>query len=409
MAFEFKLPDIGEGMVEGEIVKWHVKVGDSIKEDQPMVDVMTDKATVTIPAPASGRILQILVKEAEIATVGATLIVIETNGCSFGASMQPSSRPPYLERSISKEAPASISLTAPSLSGKALAAPAVRKLARELGVELDKVVPTGEGGRVTPEDVRRAASKIAGAAGGIKLEIVSVKDKEDRIPLKGLRRKIAENMTLSKNHIPHFTYVEEVDVTELVAIRNKVDSFAAKEGIKLTYLPFIMKGLVYSLKKFPALNSTLDEKNQEIILKKYYNLGIASATAEGLTVFVIKDPEHKSIFQLARELETLGGKAQKGALSLEDVSGSTFTITSLGLLGGILATPIIYYPETAILGVHRIRSRPVVENKEIVIREMMNLSLSLDHRVIDGHTGAMFIAELIHYLEEPSLLFMEMV
>lgn len=400
MAFEFKLPDIGEGMVEGEIVKWHVKEGETIKEDQPMVDIMTDKATVTIPAPASGHIRQILAKVGEVAKVGATLIVIDTNG----VSKQPTTAFQPAPLQATKESPAT-PLTIPTSysQGKVLATPAVRKLARELRVDLAKVQPTGPNGRATHEDVRRAnVIPIATAISDQKSTL------EERVPIKGLRKRISEKMVLSKNRIPHFTYVEEADVSELVALRNKADGLASKQGIKLTYLPFIMKAVAASLKKYPNLNSVLDEERKELIVKHYYNLGIGAATPEGLTVFVVKDVEHKSIFHLAKELKELSDKAKTGTLSLEELSGSTFTITSLGLLGGMLATPIINYPEAAILGVHRIKQKPVVKNGAIVIREMVNLSLSFDHRIIDGNVGAEFTALLISYLEEPSLLFMEM-
>lgn len=421
MAFEFRLPDIGEGMVEGEIVKWHVTEGDFVKEDQPMVDVMTDKATVTIPSPASGHIKQILAKEGATAKVGATLIVIETNGVSkkpFG-SIQPATLHTI------KESPGSIETAAQPNHEKVLATPTVRKLARDLGVNISQVKGTGVAGRVNHEDVKLASelkqstrrdipapSSIPGQLKPLTM-VSNISQKtilpEERVPFRGLRKRISEKMIASKQNIPHFTYVEEADFSELVALRNKTDELANNKGVKLTYLPFIMKALVASLKKYPYLNSVLDEETKELILKRYYNFGIGAATPEGLTVFVIKDVEHKSIFQLAKELKELSDKAREEKLSLPELSGGTFTITSLGLLGGLLATPIINYPEVAILGIHRIRQRPVVKNGEIVIRDMANLSLSFDHRVVDGHIGAEFTGDLIRYLEEPSLLFMEMI
>jgi len=386
MRFEFKLPDIGEGMVEGEIVKWHANVGDELHEDAPMVDVMTDKATVTISAPKAGKVLEINAKEGEIKKVGSVLIVLDAAGENGhkAASSAPAAR---------AQTPAAAPKAA-GTSQKVLASPATRRMAQEMGVDLATVTATGEGGRVTPEDLKRAkqgvpATSHASAPG------------DKRVPLRGLRRKIAEKMTLSKTKIPHFTYVDEADLTALVSLREKTEK-TMQGKVRLTYLPFFVKAVISGLKEFPMMNAVLDEAAQEIIVKASYNIGIAAATPEGLTVPVIKNADKKSIAELAEEIQRLAEKAKSGSLALEDLSGGTFTITSLGALGGMFATPIINYPEVGIVGIHKIEKRPVVRDDKIVIREMMYLSLSLDHRVVDGETGARFAAHVIEKLQNPA-------
>jgi pyruvate dehydrogenase E2 component (dihydrolipoamide acetyltransferase) len=289
-------------------------------------------------------------------------------------------------------------------------------------VDLARVKGTGSQGRVTKEDVQRAA---AGPAAGPRPTAVPKPTPapapaampaaaptalpEERIPLRGLRRKIAEKMTKSKQTAPHFTYVEEVDMTEMVALRKEAGAAAEEQGLKLSYLPFIVKALIAALKKYPLLNSSLDDEKEEIVIKKYYNVGIAVATSNGLIVPVIKQADQKSIIELVKEIDRLAAQAREGTIKLEDLHGSTFTITSLGVLGGIFATPIINHPEVAILGIHRIHQRPIVRDGQIVVRDMMYMSLSFDHRVIDGAIGAEFARYMIKFLENPNLLFMQMV
>ncbi len=423
MRFEFKLPDIGEGMVEGEIVKWHTKVGNSLAEDAPMLDVMTDKATVTISAPKAGKVLEIHAKEGEIKKVGSVLIVLDTlETRSEGA---PSKAPLQLEKqsapaeSVIRREPLTVPVATASGGNQALATPATRRLAHELGIDLSRVVGSGPGGRVMPEDVRKSLDKApskevrvappSGDSGSprIRVPVSSVGAGEERIPFRGLRRKIADKMLTSKNKIPHFTFVEEADVTELVALRDKVDSLHIFKGVRLTYLPFIIKATIVALKKHPKLNSVLDEEKQELVIKHEYNIGIAAATPEGLTVPVIKGADQKTILEIAQEIQEVAEKARGGKFSVEDLQGSTFTITSLGPLGGIFATPIINYPEVAILGVHRIQKRPVARENQVIIRDMMYVSLSFDHRVIDGDVGARFAYDVIEYLQHPGLLMLE--
>lgn len=367
MAFEFKLPDIGEGVIEGEVVRWKVAEGDALTLDQPMVEVMTDKATVEIPAPAAGRVARILVPEGKVCKVGEVLIVIED-----GSAPQP------------------------ALPRATLATPATRRLARELGVNLSDARATGNAGRVTSEDVRRQAARANGGS-------------EERIPFRGLRKAIAQNLVRSTQTAAHFTYVEEIDVTDLVALRTRAKDKAAERGTKLSYLPFIIKAVLAGLKKWPSLNASLDEANDEIVLKHYYHIGIAAQGPQGLSVGVLRDADQKSILDLSREVARLAEAIRTGKADREDLVGSTFTISSLGQLGGLMATPIINHPESAILGVHKIVERPTVRGGQIVIRQLMNLSISVDHRIADGYDAAMFVQEVKAGLEDPTQMFLAMV
>jgi pyruvate dehydrogenase E2 component (dihydrolipoamide acetyltransferase) len=443
MAFEFKLPDIGEGVVEGEIVKWKVKEGDLVKLDQPMVEVMTDKATVEIPSPRAGRVAKIMVGEGKICAVGQVMIVIE-DGASAGASAPvrvetaPAAAaapkgtngnghhhaPMHMATGIAANVPepvtAPAAVVARAAGARVLATPATRKIARELGVDLALVPATGKHGRVTTADVKgfkargpEPASVPVSAPGapGVAREPVSITrtDAEERVPFRGVRKAIAANMTRSKFTATHFTYVEEVDMTDMVALRGRAKERAAARGVKLTYLPFIVKAAVAGLKKWPALNASLDEATQEVVYKKYYHVGIATQGPQGLSVGVIRDADKRSIFEIAKEIERVSAAIRDGKATREDLTGSTFTISSLGQLGGVLATPIINFPESGIMGVHKIAEKPAVRDGQIVIRQLMNLSISVDHRIADGYDGAMLLQEVKTLLEDPTLMFMEMV
>ncbi len=392
MPFEFKLPDIGEGVVEGEIVRWLVQAGEEVKEDQPLLEVMTDKATVEIPSPVAGTVTECIGSEGDIVNVGATLIVIETDQDEAAVSPAPATEKPR----------AGTSAKLPSARKKAvLATPAIRKLAREMGIDLSQVSGSGPKGRITEEDVER----YAGEENLVKPAPLSFVETET-IPYRGLRRKIGTHLSNSKRTAAHYTYVDEVDVTELAQLRQRL--LERKTGDdRPTYLPFILKAVIAGLRKFPLLNAELDEKKQEIVLKKQYHIGLAIATEEGLVVPVVKDVDKKSIRQLTREISLLAERARAGQLKLADLQEGTFTITSLGALGGLMATPIINYPEVAILGVHKVSKRPIVQGDQIVIRDMMNLSISLDHRVVDGAVAAEFLQHVITFLEAPSLLLLE--
>jgi pyruvate dehydrogenase E2 component (dihydrolipoamide acetyltransferase) len=425
--------------VEGEVVKWLVKPGDPVREDQPMVEVMTDKATVEIPSPKAGIIARILAPEGKSCAVGAVMVVIDEGG-HVPVAREPRDQEPatakeerQFETKLPAEAPSGHVIAMPHHEPqKVLATPATRKLARDLGVDLAKVTATGPNGRVTHDDVRAAANGttprlherrpehvegVAAPTGHTQTAAARVPPPvpvdrdvaDERIPFRGVRKKIAENMHRSRATAAHFTYVEECDMTELVALRKRARGRAEERGLKLSFLPFIIKAVCAGLKKFPIVNSTLDEANQEIVLRKRYHIGVAAATDEGLVVPVVRDADQRSLFNLAETLETLSEKVRAGKAARDEITGSTFTISSLGTLGGLLATPIINFPEVAILGVHKIKATPVVREGQIVVRELMNLSISLDHRVVDGYEGAQFLAHVISLLEDPTLMFMEMV
>ncbi len=424
MIYQFKLPDIGEGVVEGEVVRWLVKEDDLLAQDQPMVEIMTDKATVEIPSPRAGRVIKRMYGEGEICPVGRVLIAIEETGArSAAAAPAPPPSGPVPDRQASAT---SRPVPAPA-TGAALATPATRKLARVLGVDIGGVTGTGSGGRVTSEDVRATQAAGAGAgtgatrAGGgpqppaspaVSSPAVS---SDVRIPFRGLRRKIAEHMVRARREAAHFTYVEEVDCTLLVALRDKANERLSGQGLKLSYLPFIVRATVLALQKFPRLNAHLDDKAGEIVERREYHVGIASQTDEGLVVPVIRNAGNRTVVDLAREIDRLAAGARAGKATREELSGSTFTITSLGTLGGVLATPIVNHPEVAILGVHKIAKRPVVVQEQvdgqiedkIVVRSLMNLSISVDHRIVDGYDAARFVARIKESLESPDGLFEE--
>ncbi|HMY56783.1 MAG TPA: dihydrolipoamide acetyltransferase family protein [Pseudomonadota bacterium] len=437
MALEFKLPDIGEGVVEGEIVRWLVKEGDVLREDQPMVEVMTDKATVEIPTPRAGRVHKLMVDAGKLCAVGQVMIVIDTGGtASPSAAPTPAAQAPVTQAAPAQAAQAQVSAPVQTVSAaeaagrKVLATPATRQLARNLGIDIRTVLGSGPGGRITRDDVRRLSEKATAPAQAAPIPVqapaaaqkpaapaprpaaepvtVAVSADDERIAFRGVRKKIAENMLRSKQSAAHFTYVEEVDVTDLVALRKRAQKRAQERGAKLSFLPFIIKAVVSGLKKYPILNATLDQQREEIVLRKQYNIGVAAATDSGLIVPVLRNADKMSLFQIASELEPLAERARTGKASRDELTGSTFTISSLGKLGGVLATPIINFPEVAILGVHKIKETPAVRDGQIVVRQVMNLSISLDHRIVDGYEGAMFLQHVVSLLEDPTLMFMEL-
>ncbi|MBK7398482.1 MAG: 2-oxo acid dehydrogenase subunit E2 [Myxococcales bacterium] len=451
--WEFKLPDIGEGVTEGEVVAWLVQVGDVVREDQPMVEVMTDKATVTITSPKAGSIVELFGTVGQVVKVHSPLVAYELGGAApaeaakaeapakGGDAKGPAATavgdikedlPGMSIGGTTMGAPSVAAAPVAASSGyfadKPLATPATRKLARDLGVDLKRVPPTGSSGRVTKDDVQRfsqtgasnGAAAAAPAAAAPSREAPRGRDPvkiapaapelaalEERIPFVGVRRKIAERMSNSKNTAAHFTFVEEVDCSALKPLRERLKGKAEKSGVKLTYLAFIAKAVVAALAKFPTLNSALDESTNELVVRKYVNLGIAASTDAGLMVPVLKGAERLSIVELAREIERLGLAAKENKIKPQELTGSTFTITSLGAQGGLFATPIINFPEVAILGVHQMKEKPVVRDGQIVIGQVMLLSLSFDHRIIDGHVGAAFAYEIIRLLEDPDLLLLE--
>lgn len=385
---EFKFPDLGEGLVEGEVVKWHKREGDFVKEGEDLVDVMTEKATVTLPSPATGRIVKILAKEGEVVKVGQVLCIIEEAAPGAPVEAKAEARP------------------------EVRAMPAARRLAKELGLDLSKVAGTGPGGVITVEDVRRAAEAAKRETGAAEAKPAAPAPpaeerpaqplREERIPVRGVRRAVAEKMKKSKSQIPHAYHVDEVDVTELVKLREKLKAYAG--DVRLTYTPFFVKAAVAALKKYPLLNASFDEERGEIVVKKYFNIGVAVDTENGLVVVVVKDADSKSILEVARELQEKSARAREGKLSLDDVRDSTFTITNIGAIGGLWGLAVVNYPETAILATGRIVKRPRVYEGQVVPRDVMYVAVSFDHRVVDGGYVARFTNAFKELLESPDLL-----
>ncbi len=398
---EFRLPELGEGVNEGELVKWLVKSGDVIKDDQPLCEIMTDKATMEIPSPFAGKVETLHAKEGEVVKVHQVLITANVSG---EVKAEPTKK--------QEVAPTVALTTAPqaayATSNDTLASPATRRLAREKGVDLGQVAATGPNGRVLQEDLEKF---VGGGGVSAAAPKAAPSSREDRMPFKGLRKKIAEKMRLSKDKAAHFTYVEEADVTELVKIRTAAKAIAEGQGIKLTYLPIVMKAMVVALKKHPNLNSTLDEAAQEIVVKHYYNIGLSVQTADGLTAPVIKNVESKSILQIAKEIQDVVARARAKKLTMEDLTGGTITLTNAGSIGGLFATPVINFPEVAILGFNKISRKPVVKTingvEKVVIRDWTYFSISLDHRIVDGAEAAEFMKTFIQYIETPNLLLLE--
>ena len=419
MTYEFKFPDIGEGLTEGEIVRWLVKEGDEIKEGQSLVEVETDKALAEIPSPKTGVVLKILAREKEIVKVGQVIVVFGEKGEAVT-----SAAPPLKPRSVGvvgelEEAPEEPAVTEKRpavekpafVSPHVLAAPAVRALARELGVDIEKVIGTGAEGRVVEKDVRQASEAkekpAEPAKPPTKVKKFDFYGYIEHVPLRGVRRSIAKAMVKSKYTAPHVTAMDEADVTELWKIKEKEKKTAEKMSTKLTILPFIIKAVVAGLKEHPYLNASLDDENEEIVLKKYFNIGVATDTPEGLMVPVVKNAGDKSILHLAEELLQLSEKARNRKIDLADLKGGTFTITNYGAVGGMYGTPIMYHPEVAILGVGRMKEMPVVRDGKVEIRKVLFISLSFDHRVVDGAEAARFLNTVIARLEDPDLMLLE--
>jgi pyruvate dehydrogenase E2 component (dihydrolipoamide acetyltransferase) len=367
MAYEFKLPDLGEGVAEGEIARWLVQVGQVIDEDDPLVEIQTDKTTVEIPSPAGGTVARILVEEGELVPVGTPLVVI---GDGEFASAEPEP-----ERATAEPEPAA----APAERVKAT--PLVRRFAAELGVDLSLLAGTGAGGRITEEDVRRFSALSRGQTPG--------RGPERRVPLRGVRRTIAQHLTIAHREVPAVTVVEECDFNALAAVRGE-----------RSYLPYLLKAVVAGLKEFPELNATLD--GEEIVFWERYDLGVAVQTDEGLLVPVLRAADEKSLDELEAEARRLAEGACAGTLRPEELRGSTFTVTSAGKLGGLFATPLVNHPEVGILGLHRIAERPVVVDGEVVVRQIGWLACTFDHRVVDGARASAFLLDVIGRLEEPS-------
>ena len=427
MAFVFELPEVGEGVVEAEVIAWHVNVGDVVAENDPLCEITTDKAQLEISSPKGGRILKLHGEPGDIIRVHTPLVEIDesasgeasmpasTNGVSAGPVTPPPAAPPA-PAAPSAPVPAPVAAAAPSAptGGPSKATPAVRRHAREAGIDIHDVSGTGRGGRVTHDDLSKHSAPVPMSAemplpiAPPALPQVMPSGSEERIKIIGIRRKIAEQMVKSKHTAPHFTYVEEVDCTKLVELRNSLKVFAAERNVKLTYIPLMMKAASLAMREFPNVNAVMDEEKFELVVKGDHNFGISCDTPNGLFVPVIKNVEQKSILHIAAEMNDLVARTRTGKAKLDELRGGTFTLTSVGSIGGAFATPILNVPEVAILGVNAIRDAAVVRDGEIVIRKMMYLSPSFDHRVIDGAIGARFVAHLKHILEHPEILMLEL-
>ncbi|MCA1059329.1 2-oxo acid dehydrogenase subunit E2 [Rossellomorea aquimaris] len=444
MSFEFKLPDIGEGIHEGEIVKWFVKPGDKVEEDDVLCEVQNDKAVVEIPSPVAGTVEELLVDEGTVAVVGDTLIKFDAPGYEDlqfkgGEDKKEEKAEEKTEektegqvqataeqgQDVKKDAsPEASEESEVDTNKRVIAMPSVRKYARENGVEIRQVSGSGKNGRVVKEDIDAFLSgdaKPAEAKEEAKTEekapeadskAAAPKAPEGEYPetrekMSGMRKAIAKAMVNSKHTAPHVTLMDEIDVTKLWAHRKKFKEVAAEKGIKLTFLPYIVKALTSALREYPALNTSIDDATSEIVQKHYYNIGIAADTDKGLLVPVVKNADRKSMFSISNEINELAGKARDGKLSGDEMKGASCTITNIGSAGGQWFTPVINHPEVAILGVGRIAEKPVVKNGEIVAAPVLALSLSFDHRMIDGATAQHALNHIKRLLNDPELLLME--
>lgn len=445
---EVALPDVGEGVTEGEMVKWLVKVGDSVEADQPVAEVMTDKATVEVPTSQAGIVKELKVSEGDVVPIGKVMLILDSaaggakakvetkvapssNGAHAASTAPVKSQIVRPETSVSAK---TMDVVPPAAQSKVLATPSTRRLARELSVDINDVQGSGLAGRVTRDDVMSvsgqssantsrsafvpAANSQPMSAPGKSKPVLEIpkpafqtfsSGQEERVAMRGVRKKIAANMQMSKHVIPHFTLMDEANVTELVKFREAAKSVGEKYGVKITYLPFVMKALIATSKEFPMFNASIDDQAEEIVYKKYFNLGFAADTPNGLMVPVIHDADHKTILQLSSEITDLATRARDGKLKLEEMKGATITITNIGSVGGNYATPIINHPEVAILGMYKITDKPIMVNGKFRAAKVMNLTITADHRLIDGAVAANFLASFIKKLENPSELMLNMV
>ncbi|MFA9557294.1 dihydrolipoamide acetyltransferase family protein [Evansella sp. AB-rgal1] len=434
MAYEFKMPDIGEGIHEGEIVKWEVKEGQEVKEDDVLCEVQNDKAVVEIPSPVDGKVLKLHVEEGVVTTVGTVIITFETD-----AVQPPSAHGDHEEEVPAEEAKAEATdvtkaeeASEPAAhvevdeNRRVIAMPSVRKYAREKSVTIAKVAGSGKNGRIVKEDIdaflnggATTATEAPVATEAPTAETPAAEKKpvtpykpgnaelETREKMSGIRKAISRAMVNSKHTAPHVTLMDEIEVTDLVAHRKKFKEVGAQKGIKLTYLPYVVKALTSALREYPMLNTSLDDSTDEIVHKHYYNIGIAADTEKGLLVPVVKDTDRKSIFAISDEINQLAGKAREGSLASDEMKGASCTITNIGSAGGQWFTPVINHPEVAILGLGRIAEKAVVRDGEVVVAPVLALSLSFDHRIIDGATAQHALNHIKRLLNDPQLIVME--
>ncbi|GGA17435.1 dihydrolipoamide acetyltransferase family protein [Psychrobacillus lasiicapitis] len=443
MAFEFRLPDIGEGIHEGEIVKWFVKAGDEVQEDDILCEVQNDKAVVEIPSPVKGKVTEVLVSEGTVAVVGDVLIKIDAPGYEdlqfkgqdngeekTEAQVQATAEGGQEIDKETVEAPAkkeAATTEQPKGETRVIAMPSVRKFARDKEVNIADVTGSGKNGRILKEDIeafltgdQKPAEVTATEETAEPINKESKAEEKSAAPvvlegefpvtrekLSPMRKAIAKAMVHSKHTAPHVTLMDEVDVTELVAHRKKFKEIAAEKNIKLTYLPYVVKALVSTLREFPQLNTSYDDETNEVIQKHYFNIGIAADTDKGLLVPVIKNADRKSVFAISDEINALATKARDGKLAPAEMKGASCSITNIGSAGGQWFTPVINHPEVAILGIGRISEKPIIKNSEIVAAPVLALSLSFDHRMIDGATAQHALNHIKRLLSSPELLLME--
>ncbi len=433
--YELKLPELGEGVTEGELIKWLVKPGDTVKPDQSVAEIMTDKATVEVPTTKGGTVKELKFKAGEVVKVESVLLTLTTAGgtqttsapaASMAAPAQTHKAPTATAQPAMAAAATgtstSTSFYPPVMDSKVLATPSTRRLAREMQVDINGVTGTGLAGRVTREDILKQLDSVSIGTKGPATSTVngsisfpkpgyssSMATAEERVPLKGIRKKIAENLQMAKHIIPHFTLMDEVDVTELVAFRESMKDIAEKAGTKVTYLPFVMKALIATIREFPAFNASIDDNAQEIVYKKYFNLGFAADTPNGLLVPVVKQADNKSILDISKEIIDLSKRARDGKLKPDEMKGATITITNIGSVGGTYATPIINHPEVAILGMYKIQDRlELTADGKVISKKYMNFTITADHRLIDGALAARFLKAFLGRIQKPALLMLDM-
>jgi 2-oxoisovalerate dehydrogenase E2 component (dihydrolipoyl transacylase) len=399
--FTFKLPDLGEGTVESEIGEWFIKVGDQITEEDLVGTMMTDKAAVELSSPVSGTVISLAGEPGDIVNVGAALVVIETG--ADGVSATTEAAPPPAAATPAKPAAAN----APAGRSKVATSPAIRRRAKDAGIDLSLVTGTGAGGRILRQDLDAFMQGATGASAPARAATTAraqLSDTETKVI--GIRRVIAERMSTAKREIPHFSYVEEIDVTELEALRQHLNKKSAGSGQRLSLLPFIALSLVKALKEFPQCNTTYDKERNVLIGHGSVHMGVATQTPDGLKVPVVRNCEQRSVDDLSNEIRRVSDAARDNSIKRDELSGSTITLTSLGKLGGIASTPVINMPEVAIVGVNRAVERPVVLNGQVTVRLMMNLSSSFDHRFVDGYDAAAMIQRIKEMLEHPATIFL---
>ena len=424
------LPELGEGVTEGELVKWTVNIGDSVKADQTVAEIMTDKATVEVPSPVAGIVKELKFKKGEIIKVESVILTltdvigtapaVKSTGNGHTPTVTVAQTPTPVQ--VMAKSNSVLGIYPPVADSKVLATPATRRLAREMEVNINELSGSGLASRVTREDVLSAKGKMGVATSGSgavsagthsmnfpkPAYISSNTQAEERVDLIGIRKKIAQNLQMSKAIIPHFTIMDEADVTQLVIMRESLKEFAEKNGTKITYLPIVIKALIATIKEFPQFNASIDDAASQIVYKKYFNIGFAADTPNGLVVPVIKNADQKTILEISKEIIELSKRARDGKLKAEEMKGGTITITNIGSIGGTYATPIINHPEVAILGMYKIQDKPILKDGTIAFIKAMNYTVTADHRLIDGAVAANFLKSFFNKIQNPAVLMMGM-